>query len=83
MLLLKFINHTDDQILQIYDKITDMFYPYHCSGNEIKEIINMILQIPYCIDGKRYVYGTNFYDDISELPASALDQLIYKAECLH
>lgn len=79
---MKTISHTDEQLLQIFHEITDIFYKFHCNGNEIKVIFNMFLQVPYCIDGKRYVYGTNFYDDISELPEDALEQLVYKAEKL-
>lgn len=76
------INHTDKQLSQIYNEISDILLKNHCSGHEIKAVFNMFLRVPYCIDGKRYVYGTNFYDDIGELPKEALEQLVYKAEKL-
>lgn len=77
---MKLTSHKDEKFIQIYEEISDIFLKNHCNGREIKAIFNMFLCIPYCIDGKRYVYGTNFYDDISELPKEALEQLVYKAE---
>ena len=77
---MKLVNHSNEQLLDIYDKVVDIFTNTNCNGHEIKIIFNMIFNTPYCIDGKRYVNGLKFYDDISDLPKEAISQLLYKAQ---
>lgn len=77
---MKLVNHDDEQLTNIYNEIMETFAANRCNGHEIKIIFNMIFNTPYCIDGKRYVNGTEFYDDISALPKEALHQLMYIAQ---
>lgn len=71
------MKHSFENYKNIANQVLDILVKNNCSSmHDIDIIYNLLMRFPYCVDGKKYIYDWNIYDNMESLPVDALKQIM-------